>query len=162
MPDSKGSHVHNSPDQFQHFIDDLLDLPLADLRQRWLAAHPETTLPKRMSRDLLVRSIAWQRQTGMHGGLGKQAHKQLDKLAQQLARSGTLEMEREVRLKPGTRLVREWQDHTYRVEVTDKGFAYDGGLYASLSHVARVITGTRWSGPRFFGLRRQDSNGHAE
>ena len=80
----------------------------------------------------------------------------LEKMARQLAVSGTLEIERSVRPKPGTRLIREWQGRTYVVEVGDTDFLHDGNSYASLSHVARAITGTRWSGPRFFGLRSHD------
>lgn len=64
-------------------------------------------------------------------------------------------MEREVRLKPGTRLIREWRGQTYRVEVTSEGYVMEDRNYASLSHIARSITGTRWSGPRFFGLKQR-------
>ena len=67
-------------------------------------------------------------------------------------------------LKPGTYLVREWQGKTHRVNVTAKGFEHDGTTFSSLSHVARHITGTQWSGPLFFGLRgtasvRKEANG---
>jgi hypothetical protein len=55
-------------------------------------------------------------------------------------------------IKPGTRLIREWRGETHKVTVTAEGFAYGGKRYKSLSKIARLITGTRWSGPRFFGL----------
>jgi hypothetical protein len=55
--------------------------------------------------------------------------------------------------KPGTRLLREWQGQTFEVTVLDSGFAYRGTRYESLSRIAREITGARWSGPRFFGLK---------
>lgn len=58
-------------------------------------------------------------------------------------------------VKPGTRLVRQWQDEAHIVEVHKKGFEYKGARYCSLSQVARLITGTRWSGPLFFGLKRE-------
>ena len=57
-------------------------------------------------------------------------------------------------LTPGTRISREWRGRTCDVEVTADGFLYDGHAYASLSEIARAITGIRWNGPRFFGLRK--------
>lgn len=59
-------------------------------------------------------------------------------------------------LEPGTRLVREWNGSTHVVEVTERGFVWNGQAYRSLSAVARAITGARWSGPRFFGLGLRD------
>ena len=140
----------------QAIVADLIAAPLGELRTRWRAAHPGAVLPKKLSRDLLVRGIAWQIQCRRHGGPEPKAERTLEKMARQLAVSGTLEIERSVRPKPGTRLIREWRRRTYVVEVGDSGFFHDGVTYASLSHVARAITGTRWSGPRFFGLRPQD------
>lgn len=136
-------------------IEDLSAAPLDELRERWRAAHPGTVLPKGLSRDLLVRGIAWNLQCARFGGLEPRIERSL-KMARQLAVSGTLEIERSVRPKPGTRLIRERRGRTYFVEVSDAEFIHDGLTYASLSHVARAITETRWSGPRFFGLRPQD------
>jgi hypothetical protein len=67
------------------------------------------------------------------------------------------------RIKPGSELVRTWKRRTYRVKVVADGFAYDGRTFAGLSEIATAITGTRWNGPRFFGLRsaagREDTDG---
>jgi Protein of unknown function (DUF2924) len=75
--------------------------------------------------------------------------------------NGRLELPR--RIKPGSELVRTWNRKTYRVMVMAEGFAYDGKAFASLSEIASAITGTRWNGPRFFGLRsssnREDADG---
>jgi hypothetical protein len=60
-----------------------------------------------------------------------------------------------IRLTPGTQLVREWQGRVHRVQVTDRGFEYQNNTYRSLSYIARLITGTSWSGPAFFGLRQR-------
>ena len=98
----------------------------------------------------------------MHGGLTSETLRQLRRLVQQLERSGELDLERQVTLKAGTRLVREWNGRTIHVAVEDDGFVYDGAKYPSLSHVARTITGTRWSGPRFFGLRQRSRAGSAD
>jgi hypothetical protein len=65
--------------------------------------------------------------------------------------NGRLEIPR--RIKPGSELVRTWKGRTYRAVVMEKGFAYEGKTYDSLSEIAGLITGTRWNGPRFFGLR---------
>lgn len=130
-----------------------MQAPLADLRKKWRSAHPELSLPTGLSRDLMVRSIAWSEQCERYGGLSPASLNMLEKMARQLKTSGTLEIERSVRPKAGTRIIREWRGKTYVVEVADDGFIFDGGKYASLSHVARAITGTRWSGPRFFGLK---------
>jgi hypothetical protein len=65
-------------------------------------------------------------------------------------------------LKAGTRLVREWNGRTIHVAVEDDCFVYQGQKYSSLSHVARAITGTRWSGPRFFGLRQRSCRASAD
>jgi hypothetical protein len=70
-----------------------------------------------------------------------------------------LEIEREVQLKPGTSLIREWRGQTHRVTAMDEGFIWNGGSYNSLSEIARAITGTRWSGPRFFGLKQRTPGG---
>ncbi|HEV2464484.1 MAG TPA: DUF2924 domain-containing protein, partial [Acidobacteriaceae bacterium] len=65
------------------------------------------------------------------------------------------------RIKPGTRLIRQWQGETHHVTVCDQGFEYNGQKYSSLSEIARLITGTRWSGPLFFGIKQnQKHRGH--
>jgi hypothetical protein len=112
-------------------------------------------MPDRLPRDLLIRSIAWRIQTAAHGDLAPAATRQLGRLTAQLARSGDLDLEREARLKPGTKLVREWRGRTIRVLVLEDGYLFEDRRYASLSHVASAITGTRWSGPRFFGLKQR-------
>src|SRR5207253_2232691 len=73
--------------------------------------------------------------------------------SQQLKQTGAANTPRRPELKPGTRLVREWQGRTYEVLVLDRGFSWQGTHYRSLSALARKITGTAWSGPLFFGLK---------
>ncbi len=143
-------------------LDYLMQTPLLDLRSEWHRWHPGLQIPKGLPRDLLVRSVVWQMQAKERGGLPPLLVRQFDALAAQLATSGDLDMEREVRLKPGTRLVREWRGRIYRVEVLSDGYVMDERRYASLSHVARAITGTRWSGPRFFGLKQRERRSSRE
>ena len=71
----------------------------------------------------------------------------------ELQQTGQVRIRPRLQLKPGTRLMREWQGRTYEVQVLDDGFAWQGTHYRSLSAIAREITGTAWSGPVFFGLR---------
>lgn len=133
----------------------LFALPLPDLRHEWRRHHPSTPLPDGLPRDLLVRTIAWQLQEREDGAMPSALRRRLDKLAAQLDQSGSLDIEREVSLKAGTKLIREWHGRTCRVLVLERGYLYEDRRYASLSHVARAITGTRWSGPKFFGLKQR-------
>jgi len=85
--------------------------------------------------------------------------RELDRLARQLERSGTLDIERQASLKPGTRLVRDWGGKTYTVTVEPDGFTMGDRRYSSLSEIATTITGVKWSGPRFFGVKREPPRG---
>ncbi|WP_156680881.1 DUF2924 domain-containing protein [Sphingomonas profundi] len=127
----------------------LATLAPAELRQRWRETFDEegSDLPA----SLLRRAIGYHLQEQMHGGLPPAAERMLDALARD---PDAEPPELEIRLKPGTRLVREWNGIVHTVLVTDDGLMFEDRRYRSLSHVAQAITGARWSGPRFFGLRR--------
>lgn len=121
------------------------------LRAEWLTLYGRPA-PKRVRRDLLLRAVAYRIQELAFGGLKPATVRKLKQLAEQ-ARSGPLALPSPgANIRPGTRLLREWNGETHRVEVVDKGFLWRGRRYPSLSAVARAITGSRWSGPRFFGL----------
>ena len=102
--------------------------------------------------DLLRRGIAYRLQEAMHGGLTTAAARELDQLAKRIARGDTPLPSTAIRLKPGTRLLKTWRGKTYSVLVGDRGFIFNDRLFPSLSPIAQEITGTPWSGPRFFGL----------
>ena len=95
--------------------------------------------------------------TGMQevalGGLRPGRQRQLRQIAQQFKQNGAANTPPRPELKPGTRLVREWQGRTYEVLVLDDGFSWQGTHHRSLSAIARKITGTAWSGPLFFGVK---------
>ena len=74
-------------------------------------------------------------------------------MARALERDPAAEISDAPSFKPGTRLIRQWQDRTHIVTVEENGYEYQGSRYQSLSEVARLVTGTRWSGPSFFGLK---------
>ena len=112
------------------------------------------TAPKRLRREFMVRILAYKIQENAFGGLSTTTRRRLKQISISLENgNGKLQMERRP-IKPGTRLIREWQGKTYKVSVTEMGFEFQGSQYRSLSEIARLITGTRWSGPLFFGLRK--------
>jgi DUF2924 family protein len=119
-----------------------------ELRREWRRlCHCE---PPRLSRDLLVRAIGYRLQELQHGGLSKSTQRKLKTLAKMFRIEGRVGLS----LKPGARLVREWHGRTHTVTVTEDGFEYARMTYPSLTKIAKKITGTHWSGPRFFGLVR--------
>ena len=123
----------------------LAALQAAQLRaewRRWFRCEP----PISFSRDLILRAIAHHLQEQQLGGLAPSQRERLDRLAQ-----GKAEPVRQ--LKVGTMLVREYQGVVHEVAVVPGGFHWQHSTYASLSTIARAITGTAWNGPRFFGLR---------
>jgi hypothetical protein len=133
-------------------LDRLPTTPIADLRKRYLELF-RTEPPKAFGPDLLRRCIAQRIQEKAYGGLSASTRRLLDQLvkAAMAKPNGRLELPR--RIKPGSELVRTWRGKSYRVMVMADGFAHDGKTFASLSEIASEITGTRWNGPRFFGLR---------
>ena len=125
-------------------------------RQRW--RHP---FPKGRSADTLRRLIAWKVQAEAYGDLDRETLERLSELTRRLARGAPATPDRRDRLTVGTLFSRDWRGRTHEVTVVAEGFAYAGRTYASLSEVARAITGTRWSGPRFFGLEERDTGSAA-
>ena len=121
-----------------------------ELRNEWRRLY--RTQPPRLSRDLLVRAIAYRIQELRHGGLSKATNRKLAALVQARRSDGETVPEGAQRIRAGARLVREWSGRTHIVTVEEGGFTYAGRDYRSLSAIAREITGARWSGPRFFGL----------
>jgi hypothetical protein len=135
----------------------LTHLTAPQLRAEWRRLHRYQ--PPRLSRDLLVRCIAYRIQELAYGGLSKATQQKLTALTRELQKSGSIAPDPRQYPRPGTRLVREWCGRTHTVVVTDNGLEYAGGTYSSLSKIAQVITGAHWSGPRFFGLNRSGTPG---
>jgi hypothetical protein len=133
-------------------LERLPKMSIVELRSRYRELF-RTDPPKAFGPDLLRRSIAQRIQERAYGGLSRDHQRLLDQLvrAAQAKPNGRLELPR--RIKPGSELVRTWNRRTYRVVVLEKGFAWEGKTYSSLSQIAFGITGTKWNGPRFFGLR---------
>jgi hypothetical protein len=106
-----------------------------------------------LSRELLIRAVAYRMQELALGGLRPEPRRQLLRIAKHFKETGKATIRARPELKPGTRLVREWQGRTFEVLVLDDGFSWQGTHHCSLSAIARKITGTAWSGPLFFGLK---------
>lgn len=132
----------------------LRDLELSELRAVW-QQHYGSVAPKTVRRKILILSIAWRIQAEALGGLKPATRKQLRQVAE-AARAGTAVPVRVVpRTRTGTRLMRVWQGKTHTVTVLGDSFEWQGVRYRSLSQIARLITGTRWNGPVFFGVKRR-------
>jgi hypothetical protein len=125
-------------------------LTALQLRDEWRRLYRGQ--PPRLSRDLLIRTIAYRMQELAYGGLSKAAQRKLDALTKELKGKGSIVVRPGLSLRPGTRLVREWRGRTHTVVVTEDGFEYAGKAFLSLTKIAHAITGAHWSGPRFFGL----------
>ena len=134
----------------------LADMNLANLAEEWtrVASCPVPNVPAR----LLRRFIAQRLQERRHRGLPVLVARELDAIAaggSTLAEASVLPQT--VIIRPGTRLIREWNGQTISVTAVENGFEYEGKRYGSLTHVASEVTGTHWSGPRFFGLTKRSS-----
>ncbi len=133
----------------------LASLPSLDthaLKARWRTLY-SCEPPSHVSRGLLLRAIAYRMQENALGGLTPQTRQILSRVGTDASGAHTVAPSPAPRLSPGTRLVREWQGVTHQVLVLEDGVLYRGQHHRSLSVVARLITGSRWSGPLFFGLR---------
>jgi len=143
----------NAPGGLSGRLSKLQQLNSRDLRTEWrrlLRSNPPS-----LSRDLLVRAIAYRLQELAHGGLPKVTARRLATLAAEFGRDGQISADARPQIKPGARLIREWRGRTHIVTVTEEGFTYGGSTYPSLTRIAQEITGAHWSGPRFFGLVRR-------
>jgi hypothetical protein len=140
----------------KRLADELAALPSLSyetLKARWQELFG-TPLQARLSRRLLMYAIAYRMQEQVLGGLTAATRRKLARAAQDFA-AGRAPARPATTIKPGTRLLREWQGVVHEVIVLERGVQYRGKTWPSLSAVAREITGTRWSGPLFFGMKRR-------
>ncbi len=132
----------------------LNDLGLAELRRMWkerLGRPP----PAIASTELTRRWLSWELQAQVRGGFDATTRRRLRRLCKTFRADASLKTLPDSGPRPGSMLAREWNGVIHRVMVLDEGFAWNGQKHDSLSDIAFRITGTRWSGPRFFGLRQQ-------
>lgn len=139
----------NDQTDLESRLNTLHQTSIDDLRSLWrklYQAHP----PPMIGRDLLALAIAWKLQVQALGDLSSTMKRRIASMG---AQDGVAER-RTIQPKTGARLMRAWQGQTHTVLVLDDGFEWQGERHGSLSAIARKITGTRWSGPRFFGLHK--------
>jgi hypothetical protein len=137
----------------------IADLPRANskrLRELWLE-HIGRPASLRVRPSLMRPVLAYKIQEHAYGGLRPETERQLKNLLRSLKPSSRLAGEASSRFMAGTRIVREWKGATYEVTVTPEGYRHDGILYKSLSPIANLITGSRWSGPAFFGTKLKEA-----
>jgi hypothetical protein len=129
----------------------LRGLDVGELRARWHTVFRRRA-PPHLPRHLLFRILAYRLQADQLGDLDADIRRSLDRIGSKPLDQTDLNRSR-TELKPGTLLTREWNGQLQRVMVLADGFTWNGKTYRSLSGVAFAITGSRWNGPRFFGLR---------
>lgn len=140
-------------EQFCDNSDALKDLNNAELQSLWAALFKDRRRPQ--SNDIIISQIAYFLQQQKHGGLSVRAQNQINRLIESQAQQSL----NKYTFETSQQLVREWNGNKYHVVVLGKNaFEYDGRAYKTLSAIAKEITGAHWSGPLFFGLRKQ-SNG---
>lgn len=144
-PGSAGRAAVASTNTVTRDIAHLQSLQIDGLRALWRQRF-RTEPPSIQSGDIVRRLIAWRIQADAYGDLDAQTMQRIRQLMRPDRAAAPLS------LKAGTILIREWRGVEHRVLVLDGGFEHRGTRYKSLTQVARAITGTRWSGPRFFGL----------
>lgn len=143
-PDMAPDNHQEGQGQIDPLLLRLAAMSLKELRLCWRKAFG--TPPAIRSAGLLRLNLAWRLQAKTEGGMSIEDRRRLQ-------RSGPIVAEG-LELGAGTKLIRQWQGINYEVIVEENGFRWQGEIYASLSAIASVITGTRWNGPRFFGLRK--------
>ena len=129
----------------------LLDRPTPELRHAWREFH-RAGPPLGLSRDLLIRALAYELQEHAHGGPSFALRRRLQSLAGASEKGA---VDPGLVITAGTTLVRQWRGHTHTVLVHTDGFEHEGQLYRSLTAIAERITEAHWSGPRFFGLTKR-------
>jgi hypothetical protein len=139
-------------------IAQLRDLDLPALRERWEQSHGSPA-PKTVRRSMLIRSLAYRFQAEALGGLKPSTTRQLRQILDATRAASEMPVSSSPRIKAGTKLIRVWQDKTHTVTVLADGFEWNGSRYRSLSEIARSLTGTRWNGLVFFGVKPRSSGG---
>jgi hypothetical protein len=140
-----------SPESIAREVAGLTLLEAKTLKQRWRALYGSQP-PKAISRELLTRAIAYRLQERAFGGLKPSTRRLVERIGDGRS-SSQVRLAAGRKSGAGTVLLREWHGASHRVTLLDDGVVYRGQRYRSLSEVARAITGARWSGPLFFGLK---------
>lgn len=145
------------PDPLDQRLADLPKLSKTALRELWKQLF-STSPPLRVRRHLMIPILAYRLQEQAFGSLRAASRGRLCQLARAFESNSDAAVSSIPSIKPGTRLVRQWGDQVHLVNVESNGYEYQGARYKSLSEIARLITGTHWSGPLFFGIKSDQTN----
>jgi len=145
----------------ENIIKELETLPRVELIKNWQKRF-NLTPPQQVRREFLIKHIAWDIQAQQQGGYTPQTKKKLETLSKALAKNNeiqdiniaNLKIHQNIEIKEGTKLIREYQGKNHEVLALDKGFKYKDKTYKSLSAIANEITGSRWNGKVFFGIKK--------
>jgi hypothetical protein len=148
----KHTHPVVDPEKLYVEIAKLGNASVDELNQYWRSLYA-TEPPPRIGRELLTRAIAYRLQERVYGGLKPATRRFLMRIADDASARRSISAKPVRKVSAGAVLIREWQGATHQVTVLDDGVVHRGKRYRSLSEVARLITGCRWSGPAFFGIR---------
>ena len=141
---------------FEAEIGHLPDLSLLELRHRWKTLFGHRA-PRSLRRNFLARAVAYQMQVEAYGGLSVATRQRLREIANAVRNGDANAIPGSSRIKPGTQMIRQWQNTTHTVTALAEGFEWNGRTFKSLSAVANAITGTNWNGFSFFGIKRAPS-----
>jgi Protein of unknown function (DUF2924) len=144
----------NSVDQR---LADLPKLSKPALRELWKELL-NSTAPPQLRRHLIIPILAYRLQEQAFGSLTTANRGRIRQLGRAFENNSNAAVSSVPSFKPGTRLVRQWGDQVHLVNVESSGYEYQGARYKNLSEIARLITGTRWSGPLFFGIKTETSS----
>jgi hypothetical protein len=145
------------PDSIAKRLAALPELSKTALCELWKQLFDAPPSPE-LRRDLMIPILAFRLQEQTFGTLKSAARARLRQLSRAFESDSDSEILSAPQLRPGTRLVREWRNQVHLVNVRTNGYEYQGARYQSLSEIARLITGTRWSGPLFFGIKNEQGN----
>jgi Protein of unknown function (DUF2924) len=145
------------PDPIAHRLTTLPKLSKTDLCELWKQLFDDSP-PSHLRRHLMIPILAYRLQEQAFGSLSSASRGRLRQLARAFEANSNGAIPSIPALKPGTRLIRQWRDQVHLVNVETSGYEYQGARYQNLSEIARLITGTRWSGPLFFGIKREQGD----
>ena len=132
----------------------LAEMSRRQLTDLWRDVY-RTAPPAGIRREILIAFLAYRIQENVYGGLKADVRAELLRVTRCIEENKPLRKRAAIRqLRPGTKIIRKWKGENHEIFVTEEGYEYGGDCYRSLSHIARQITGTRWSGPAFFGLNK--------
>jgi len=141
-------------------LEELQYLSRQELTKKWKQLFKKNS-PQHARKEFLIKHISWEMQAKEKGGYSVQTQKKLDKLSEKLSKNENVNEDIKIlkepssfEIKQGTKLIREYKGEKHEVTALEKGFEYNNKIYKSLSAIANMVTGTKWNGKVFFGIKK--------